>query len=37
MYYARYRDEILAKIDANAALTPEALAARYPGLVLFAR
>ena len=37
MYYARYRDEVLAKIDANAALTPEALARRYPGLVQFAR
>ena len=37
MYYARYRDEVSAKIDANAALTPEALAARYPGLVQFAR
>ena len=37
MYYARYRDEVLAKIDTNAALTPEALAGRYPGLVQFAR
>ena len=37
MYYARYRDEVLAKIGANAALTPEALAERYPGLVQFAR
>ena len=26
MYHARYRDEIQAKIDANAALTPEAIA-----------
>jgi uncharacterized protein (DUF433 family) len=37
MYYARYRDEVLAKIDANAALTPEALAGKHPGLVQFAR
>jgi uncharacterized protein (DUF433 family) len=33
MYYARYRDEVQAQIDANAALTPEAIERRYPGLV----
>jgi len=37
MYYARYRDEVQAEIDANAALTPEAIEKRYPGLVRFAR
>src|SRR5262245_51665594 len=30
MYYARYRDEVQAEIDANAALTPEAIEKRYP-------
>jgi uncharacterized protein (DUF433 family) len=33
MYYARYRDEVQAQIDANAALTPEVIEKRYPGLV----
>ena len=33
MYYTRYRDEVQAQIDANAALTPEAIQKRYPGLV----
>jgi hypothetical protein len=33
MYYARYRDEVQAQIDANAALTPEGIEKRYPGLV----
>ena len=37
MYHARYRDEIQAKIDVNAALTPEAIEREYPGLVRFAR
>jgi uncharacterized protein (DUF433 family) len=37
MYYSRYRDEVQLKIDANAALTPEALARQYPGLVRFSR
>ena len=33
MYYARYRDEVQARIEANAALTREAIEKRYPGLV----
>jgi uncharacterized protein (DUF433 family) len=37
MYYARYRDEVQAQIDANAALTPEAIEKQYPGLVRFTR
>ena len=37
MYYARYRGEVQAEIDANAALTPEAIAKQYPGLVRFTR
>jgi hypothetical protein len=37
MYYARYRDEVQARIDADAALTPEAIERQYPGLVRFAR
>ena len=37
MYYARYRDEVRAEIDANAALSPEAIEKQYPGLVRFAR
>lgn len=37
MYHARYRDEVQAKIDANAALTPEAIERQYPGLVRFTR
>lgn len=37
MYFARYRDEVQAKIDANAALTPEAIEQRYPGMVRFNR
>ena len=32
MYYSRYRDEIQAKIDANAALTPESIERQYPGV-----
>jgi uncharacterized protein (DUF433 family) len=37
MYYARYRDDVQARIDANAALTPEAIERQYPGLVRFTR
>lgn len=37
MYYARYREEVQAKIDANAALTPETIEKQYPGLVRFTR
>jgi uncharacterized protein (DUF433 family) len=37
MYYARHRDEVQAQIDANAALTPEAIEKQYPGLVRFSR
>jgi uncharacterized protein (DUF433 family) len=37
MYYARYRDEVQAQIDANAALTAEAVEKQYPGLLRFAR
>ena len=37
MYYKRYRDEVQSKIGANAALTPEAIETRYPGLVRSAR
>jgi uncharacterized protein (DUF433 family) len=37
MYSARYRDEVQAQIDANAALTPEAIERQYPGLVRFTR
>lgn len=33
MYYSRYRDEVQAKIDANAALTLDSIERRYPGLV----
>lgn len=35
MYYTRYRDDVQAKIDANAALTPETIERQYPGLVRF--
>lgn len=37
MYHARHPDEVHAQIDANAALTPEAIEKQYPGLVRFAR
>lgn len=37
MYYARYRGEVQARIDANAALTPEAIEEQHPGLVRFSR
>lgn len=37
MYYSRFRDEVQARIDANAALTPESIEGRYPGLVQFPR
>jgi uncharacterized protein (DUF433 family) len=33
MYYTRYLDDVTREIEANAALTPEALDRRYPGLV----
>jgi uncharacterized protein (DUF433 family) len=33
MYYGRYPEEIRREIEANAALTPEVLEQRYPGLV----
>ena len=33
MYYRRYRGDVQATIDANAALTPETIERRYPGLV----
>lgn len=33
MYYARYREEVQAQIDANATLTPEAIEKWCPGLV----
>lgn len=35
MYYRRYPDEIRRQIQANAALTVEAVEERYPGLVRF--
>ena len=34
-YYRRYRDEVQAQIDANAALMPETIERLYPGLVRF--
>lgn len=37
MYYARYRDEVQAQIDANAALTLETIEKQHPGLVRFGR
>lgn len=33
LYFRRYPDEIRREVDANAALTPEALEQRYPGLI----
>lgn len=35
-YFLRYRDEIQRRIDENAALTPEGVVVRYPGLVRLA-
>ncbi len=35
-YFLRYRDEIQRRIDEDAGLTPEAVVARYPGLVRLA-
>jgi uncharacterized protein (DUF433 family) len=32
-YFLRYRAEVQQKIDENAALTPDVVIARYPGLV----
>jgi uncharacterized protein (DUF433 family) len=37
MYYTRYREDVQSKIDANAALTSEAIERQYPGLVRFTR
>ena len=37
MYYSRYRDDVQAKIDANAALTAESIERQYPGLVHLTR
>lgn len=37
MYYTRYREEVQAQIDANAALTPEAIERQHPGLVRVTR
>jgi uncharacterized protein (DUF433 family) len=37
MYYARYREEVQSRIDANAALTREAIEKQFPGLVRFTR
>jgi uncharacterized protein (DUF433 family) len=37
IYYARYREEVQARVDANAALTPETIGKQYPGLVRFTR
>jgi uncharacterized protein (DUF433 family) len=36
-YFLRYRDEIERRIAENAALTPESVVKRYPGLVRLAR
>ena len=33
LYFSRYPEEIRREVEANAALTPEALAQRHPGLV----
>ena len=33
MYYKRYRQEIDSEMAENAALTPEAIEAKYPGLL----
>jgi uncharacterized protein (DUF433 family) len=33
MYYSRYPEEVMREIEANAAVTAEALERRYPGLV----
>jgi len=35
MYFSRYPEEVQRQIDANAALTPEAIEKQYPGLVRF--
>lgn len=37
MYYKRHRDEVRSKVQVNAALTPDAIEKRYPGLVRFTR
>lgn len=36
MYYGRYTDEIRREVDVSAALTPEEVERRFPGLVRFA-
>lgn len=36
MYFRRYPDEIRAQVEANRALTPEAIEQRWPGLVRIA-
>lgn len=33
MYFTRYTEEVTREIESNAAVTPEALEQRYPGLV----
>jgi len=33
MYYTRYPEEVARQVEGNAAVTPEALEQRYPGLV----
>ena len=33
IYYTRYPEEVTREVEANAALTPDALERRYPGLV----
>ena len=35
MYFSRYPEDVQRQIDANAALTPEAIERQYPGLVRF--
>lgn len=35
MYYRRYPEEVQREINANAALTPDAIETQYPGLVRF--
>jgi uncharacterized protein (DUF433 family) len=35
-YFLRYRDEIQRRMDQNAALTPDGVVGRYPGLITLA-
>lgn len=37
IYFKRYPDEIQGEVEANAALTPEVLEQRYPGLIRVVR